>query len=219
VLIEEARWIGARLAAIPDDELFPLLNVGSSTLAYRTVEQPHLQQEIFGPLSARGGKVWHTDVKPDPGVDVVGDFMQPEFVAELGRLGARSLLVANVLQHVADPVAVATALAPIVPAGGFVVAAVPRQFPYTDDPFDNMFRPDVQELAAVFPGTELVEGAEVSAGAWGRWNPIERGRTRTRFALRLLTPFYRPRRWLLVARQAPYVVRPATATVVVLRKP
>jgi hypothetical protein len=49
VLVAEARWLGARLSALADDELFPLLNVGSSTLEYRTVDQPHVQQLVFDP--------------------------------------------------------------------------------------------------------------------------------------------------------------------------
>ena len=54
----ESQWLGQRLASIPDDQLFPLLNVGSSTLEFRTKTQPYIDNNIFAPLRARGGKVW-----------------------------------------------------------------------------------------------------------------------------------------------------------------
>lgn len=218
MLIAEAEWIRDRLAELPDDELFPLLNVGSSTRAYRTEEQPHVHREVFAPLEARGGQVWHTDLKPDDGVDLVGDFMDPAFVERLNELAPRSLMVSNVLQHVTDPLPFAARLAEVVPTGGLIIASGPRQYPYTADPIDTMLRPDVREMAALFPGTELVTGAEIDAGAWSRWNVVERGRTRTRFLARLAVPFYRPRAWALLARQAPYLIKPAKATAVVLRR-
>ena len=81
----ESKWLGERLAAISDDQLFPLLNIGSSTLEFRTVTQPYIDHNIFTPLRKRGGTVYHADIKAAPGVDLVGDLLDPAFLAELSQ--------------------------------------------------------------------------------------------------------------------------------------
>ena len=71
--VETAAWTRAALAEI---ELPPggrALDVGSSTLHYRTVEQPHIEEQVMAPLRARGVEIVHLDAKPAPGVDVVCD--------------------------------------------------------------------------------------------------------------------------------------------------
>ena len=78
--ILEAQWLGDRLAEIADGELFPLLNVGSSTGEFRTTVQPHIDAKVFAPLRARGGKVLHLDIKAAEGVDIVGDLLDPGFL-------------------------------------------------------------------------------------------------------------------------------------------
>ena len=55
----ESRWIGDHLARLPDERLFPLLDIGSSTNDFRTRVQPYLEQNIYAPLRARGGRVFH----------------------------------------------------------------------------------------------------------------------------------------------------------------
>lgn len=82
----EAEWLGERMARIPDNDLFPLLDLGSSTLEYRTQTQPYIERNIFAPLRARGGIVYHLDVKPEPGVDVVGNLEDPAFRARVSRM-------------------------------------------------------------------------------------------------------------------------------------
>jgi len=38
----ESQWLGRQLARVPDAELFPLLDIGSSTLEYRTQQYQRL---------------------------------------------------------------------------------------------------------------------------------------------------------------------------------
>ena len=49
----ESEWLGRRLAALPDEQLFPLLNVGSSTGEFRTRTQPWIDRNIFAPMRDR----------------------------------------------------------------------------------------------------------------------------------------------------------------------
>src|SRR5262249_13977403 len=53
--IRESEWLGRRLASRPSHELFPMLNVGSSTEECRTIMQPWIDQNIFAPIRRRRG--------------------------------------------------------------------------------------------------------------------------------------------------------------------
>ena len=185
---------------------------------FRTRTQPYIDKNVFAPLRARGGKVIHLDMKDAPGVDLVGNLLDADFLAKLETMHIRSVLVSNLLEHVTNPQEICDVLIAILPSGGYVVATGPHQYPYHLDPIDTMFRPTIAEMHAYFPHTTIIDSAIIDGGNWRRWNPAERGRPLTRFILRLLTPFYRPRKWWEVARQAPYIFKRITAFGLVLRK-
>ncbi len=217
--IRESQWIGRQLDMLTSEELFPLLNVGSSTLDFRSRVQPHIDQNIFEPLRRRGGKVIHLDIKPEGGVDLVGDLLDPAFREKLRALGVRSAMVSNLLEHVTDRHAICRAVLDALPAGGCLIVSGPFKYPYHADPIDTLFRPTIEEICAYFPGTDLIASAYIDSGNWRQWHPSERGgRTLTRAVARLLLPFYRPAKWWELARQTPYLVRHVKAFAVVLRK-
>jgi len=215
----EAQWLGERLAAVPDAELFPVLNLGSSTEEYRTVVQPHVDRHLFAPLRARGGAVWHLDIKAAPGVDIVGDLYDPAFQRRLADLKPRSILVNNVLHHITNRREIEDILLRIVPPGGRLFVSGPYAYPRHYDPIDTMFRPTVEEIAAEFRGTEVESGAIIDSGNWMQWRTVERGgRSLPRTLVRLLLPFYRYEQWRRLAVQSPYILRHIKAFAVVLRK-
>ena len=47
MLVEESIWIAEKIKEILPEEPFPVLNIGSSTLVYRTKKQPFIQNNIF----------------------------------------------------------------------------------------------------------------------------------------------------------------------------
>jgi hypothetical protein len=214
----ESVWLGERLAAIPDGELFPLLNVGSSTLEFRTQTQPYIESNIFDPLRRRGGKVYHLDVKAAPGVDIVGNLLDPGFLEQVSRMMVRSIMVSNLLEHVENRREICDVLMKILPAGGYLFVSGPHDYPFHADPIDTMFRPTIGEVAAHFPGTCVVESAIIDSGNWREWSAAERGRPLRRALARLLVPFYRPKKWLELARQTPYIFKHIKAYAVVLQK-
>lgn len=217
--VREAEWLGARLAEVPDAELFPVLNVGSSTLEFRTVVQPHMQEHLFGPLARRGGAVWHLDVKEGPGIDVVGDLYDPAFQERLAALRPRSILLNNVLHHITNRRRIEEILLGILPPGGRLFVSGPHAYPRHYDPIDTMFRPTVEEIAAEFPGTVVEAGAIIDSGNWRQWRAAERGRrSLPRTVVRLMLPFYRFGEWRRLAVQSPYIFRHIQAFAVVLRK-
>jgi len=214
----ESEWLGARLASIPDHLLFPMLNVGSSTLEFRTQTQPYIDKNIFAPLRSRRGKVYHLDMKSAPGVDIVGDLFDSKFLAQIAALDVRSVMLSNVLEHVVNRQKICDVISSVVPAGGYIFVSGPHRYPYHADPIDTMFRPTIDELWRHFPHTEIVDSAIIDSGNWRRWNVSERGRSLGRTIVRLLMPFYRPSNWWELARQAPYIFKHITAFAVVLRK-
>ncbi|MGD0388056.1 MAG: glycosyltransferase [Tepidisphaeraceae bacterium] len=217
--ILEAQWLGDRLAEIADGELFPLLNVGSSTGEFRTTVQPHIDAKVFAPLRARGGKVLHLDIKAAEGVDIVGDLLDPGFLLQIAQLQVKSVMVSNLLEHVTRRQEICDAILNMLPVGGYVFVSGPHHYPYHADPIDTMFRPTIGQMQAYFPGTRLVHGAIIDSGNWRRWNKSERGgRGLGRAAARLLLPFYRPGKWSELARQSPYFFKHVRAFAMVLQK-
>ena len=172
MLRAEAQWIGQVLSQLDTDKVSPLLNVGSATAAFREKVQPFIDQEIFAPLRKRASLVDHLDIQDGAGIDLRGDLTDDSFVSGLGSRGYRALLCCNLLEHVLDPAAICAKLELLVPIGGYLVITVPNQFPYHPDPIDTMFRPDVANLAGLFPHCNLIHGAVLDCGTG--WDYVDR---------------------------------------------
>lgn len=158
----EAEAIRLREILLAQGEISPLLNLGSSTRAFREDAKPHIERELFGPLRAAGVTVFHSDLKQADGVDLAGDILDPTVRAGLKGRGFRTLLIANMLEHVRDRDAVTRACEEIVGPGGLILATVPSSFPYHADPIDTGYRPAPDALAAVFAGSEPLLADQVS---------------------------------------------------------
>ena len=161
--VESAAWTRAALAEI---ELAPgsrALDVGSSTLHYRTVEQPHIEEQVMAPLRVRGVQIIHLDAKPAPGVDVVCDLGTAD-PGLASRLGEHALvLVCSVMQALRDPGrAVDLAVRALAP-GGHLVSHHPETARRSVDPVDYMLRLSPDELAGRFEreGLERVRADSV----------------------------------------------------------
>ena len=139
----------------------PLLNLGSSTRAFREVAKPHIHARLFAPLDAAGVAVVHSDLKAGEGVDIAGDILDPAVRARLKGMGFRCVLMSNMLEHVRDRVAVIVACEEIVGAGGLILATVPSSFPYHADPIDTGYRPAPMDLAAAFTSSKRLIAEEV----------------------------------------------------------
>lgn len=163
---QEATWLAGHLEALPIAAVSPLLNVGSSDRRFREQVQPYIDGVVFGPQAARGVRVIHCDVKPHDGVDLVADIFTAEGLARMRDAGARAVVCSNVHEHVREPAELSRRLLELVPAGGHLLVTVPHSYPYHADPIDTMFRPSTTELAALFPGTEVLAEARVTAGTY-----------------------------------------------------
>ena len=161
--IENAAWVRAALAGVDLPENARAIDVGSSTLHYRTVEQPHVEREVLAPLRARGVRLTHLDAKADEGVDVIQDLdAATHELAE--RVGTFDLvLCVGLLGYVKEPANTLDVVVSLVGEGGWLVSTTPESYRRTRDPHDNMWRPTARELAAEYQrrGLEVVRAESV----------------------------------------------------------
>lgn len=171
----EAKWLQKQLDNMDVSELSPLLEIGSSSLEFRTVAKPHIEQFVHAPLRERGVRIITTDLRDAEGVEIVGDIFDPAVGAKLQDSHAKSLLLCNLLEHLVDPAAFATACKGFIKPGGYIIVTVPHDYPYHLDPIDTMFRPSPKDIHALFPGTTMIE-SEILVDS-GRWSDLRRRRT------------------------------------------
>jgi hypothetical protein len=190
VHVETAAWTRAALAQLDLPPGGRVLDIGSSTRHYRTVEQPHIEREVLAPLRVRGLELVHLDAKDAPGVDVVCDLDRVDGqVAE--QLGEHDLvIVAAVLQYLIKPGRAAQFAVRTLAPGGYLVAHSAERARRTSDPVDRMHRMSPGQLAGLFEAHGLervrVESVRiddpryyrglVSRASWipmrGRWVPL-----------------------------------------------
>ncbi|MFN3583204.1 class I SAM-dependent methyltransferase [Phenylobacterium sp.] len=162
---EEAAWIGDVLARLGPERISPLLELGSSTLEFRTVEKPHIEALIHRPLRDRGVRVVHADLKGGPGIDISGDIYDPAVREAVKAVGARSILCCNILEHLADREAFIRTCDEVLSPGGVLLLTVPRSYPLHLDPIDTYYRPTPEALAALLPDYALVETRVIRSGS------------------------------------------------------
>ena len=191
----EARWLYKQIAALPVEQVSPVLNIGSSTRAFREVEQPWTSQELFAPLRASGVRVIHLDFREGDGIDVRADILDDADVPRLKALGAKSILCCNLLEHVADPKRLAARCLEIVQPGGLVFVTVPYSYPHHRDPIDTMYRPAPEELAKLFAPARMLRGEILDVGESYRDQVKRRPWIMLRHAFRAPIPFIDKEKW------------------------
>jgi hypothetical protein len=216
MLEQEAQWLESTIRRIGATRLSPVLNVGSGTQDFRNRRQPRAGR-VVELLRRSGAIVINADRQEEPGVDLVGDLMDRQFMTSLKRFGIRSVLCTNVLEHVADPRGLLKSLSDVVPPGGYVILTVPRSYPYHADPIDNGYRPSPAEIVGVFDELIVEDSTEVDCGTFGDGLRRDR-RAALLWLVRVLVPMYRPRGWLTAAAKVPFLFRRYTVSCVVLRK-
>ncbi len=134
-----------------------VLDVGSSTLAFRTEVQPHIDEHVFKPLRERQLRIQHLDAKADAGVDIVAD------VTLEGVEGCYDLVICtNLLEHVVDRTLVVGNLKRLVAPGGLLLLTVPRRYPIHHDPIDTGFRPTTRGLVELVRFGNVFEEATLT---------------------------------------------------------
>jgi len=213
----EASWIFSRLAAIEPSQLTPMLNIGSSTLGFRTQDQPWIDRDLIKPLEALGIDIVHVDLKSGPGIDVTADLTTEDGHRKLAGIGARSVMICNVLEHVIDPRSFAARCLALVRPQGFAVVTVPHSYPHHRDPIDTMYRPTPEEAASLFARTTVVAAEIINMGSY-RNHVRARPWILLRHVFRAPFPFLGWKKWKRSMGKLYWLVYPYRLTCVVLQK-
>lgn len=212
----EAAWLQHEMARFAPAELSPLVHLGSSDASFRKATQPWIHQRIEQPLIDAGVRLITLDLKVGDGIDIAGDIFDDAVMARLRALAPRAILCANILEHVANPRALASRCLDLLPPAGLLFVTVPRSYPHHADPIDTLFRPTPAEVHSLFPGTNLITSAVIEPGSY-RDDVARRPWILLRF-VRLLAPFLSLPRWKRTAAKLYWLVHPYQVTCVVLRK-
>lgn len=102
----------------------------------------------------------NVDAFPFPGVDLVADAAKLPFRDD----SVPAAVTESMLEHVADPEAVAREMARVLKRGGVLYASAPFIHPYHASP-DDFNRWTMSGLKGLFPGLEIVESG-VRSGPW-----------------------------------------------------
>jgi hypothetical protein len=185
----EAAWLDGALRERGSSEISPLLNLGSSTRAFRELEQPWCERRLFTPLRERGVQTIHLDLKDGDGVDVCADMLNADDLPRLKALGAKAILCCNLLEHVRNPETLARHCIEIVGPGGLIYVTVPYSYPHHRKPIDTMYRPAPDELAKLFRPARMLKGEIVDSGESYRGQVAKRPLILLRHILRFPFPF------------------------------
>jgi hypothetical protein len=166
--VNEAIWVKSILSELSPESVSPLVELGSSTEEFRTIEQPHIERYIHAPLRDSGVRVITTDLKSGPGIDISGNIYDQDVRSKIKQLGAKSLLCCNILEHVTDRPRFALICDEILAPGGYLVVTVPHSYPYHLDPIDTMFRPNVDEVKELFPNYTHISGSVFTDSTYGQ---------------------------------------------------
>jgi hypothetical protein len=216
MLKQEAEWLAQNIYSLNTNEVFPLLNIGSSTKKFREETQPWINNYIFKPAREGEYPVIHLDIKKNEGVDIAGDLRNPDILQEIAKLNIKSVMCSNLLEHLSNREEICKIIYSILPIGGYLFLTVPCDYPYHPDPIDTMFRPDIDELKREFPALKMIDGEIVCSKYNGTSLPF--AIFAIAFILRLMLPMYKSHTWRDGIAKLPYLFKKVSATCIVLQK-
>lgn len=149
MLLEESLWIKSCLEGLPLSSGQVCLNIASSTLKYRTKDQPYIEEHVFGPIYRRGLKILHLDEKQDEGIDLCLNINHKDFPSKYHAPKAHIVLCTSLLEHINDIPQVLSHLRWVTRQNGYILLSVPRFFGYHPDPIDTMYRPTPKQLSSL----------------------------------------------------------------------
>jgi SAM-dependent methyltransferase len=215
----EAKWLRQKLDKLPVEHLSPLVNLGSSTGAFRTKEQFWTEEELFAPLRARGVQLVHVDRREeDDGIDIRADLMEDSGLAQVKAVRPRAALCCNILEHVLDPAALARRCMDVLQPGGYLFVTVPYSYPYHRDPIDTMFRPTPDQVAALLPHEAMTTGEILDVDESYLGEIRKRPWIILRHVIRFPFPFVSPHRWKRSMRKLYWLANNYQVTCAIFRK-
>jgi len=149
MFVEETLWIKNVLAEELPEGGYNILDIGSSSLEFRTKIQPHIYSNIHRPLDEQGCSITYADIKNDAGIDLVIDLSDGNLPKSLFEIKYDLVICCNILEHVVDRDVFLENLSGFVKKGGYALFTVPRRYPKHNDPIDTMYRPTSKALLEI----------------------------------------------------------------------
>jgi hypothetical protein len=213
----ETLWLRNELSLLSNDQLDPLLNLGSSTKHYRAYVQPFIEREIFIPLRNRGITVYHIDIKEGEGIDIVMDVTSRAAWQSLN-MSFRSVICTNLLEHIENVFLVIDNIKSLIEPDGIVFVIVPHKFPLHPDPIDTGYRPSIKDLASLFEKGFVCKKKELlSFGNFYR-NVVKTPLNLMRRILSLMAPFITLDTWIANARTFPWMFKQIKVSCAVVQR-
>jgi len=168
MLLEESLWIKSHLEQIPLQPGQICVDVASSTLKFRTIDQPYIQQNVFEPLRQRGLTILHLDRKEEEGVDLNLDINTTHFRNQFNLAKPHLVICTSLLEHIQSVDLVLSHLNWVTQMNGFLLLSVPSLFGFHPDPIDTMYRPTPKKLIPLLEkhGFSVVSTGSVTATSW-----------------------------------------------------
>lgn len=151
MLIEESYWIKQKLETISD--IKNAVDIGASTLEFRTIKQPYIEKNIYQPLIKRGIKITQLDAKKEDGVDIVCNISDIKFTFPQQFDLA---ICTNLLEHVVCLDSTINNISNLVNDGSYLIVTVPSIYPYHPDPIDTMSRFSIHDLKFLFKNFNII---------------------------------------------------------------
>ena len=218
MMLCDAKWLGNILSGYSDQEISPLLNIGSSSEKFRKEEKPHIHKYVFAPLECRQVKVFHCDLKEADGVDITADIFDNNTIKRLAYVRPKSIICTHMFEHVVNREELARRLISLLPENGLLFITVPYSYHYHADPIDTMYRPSPEELALLFKEHEIL-GMEVLVG--GTYWDLIRKRPFILFFrhfFRFFVPFISFPRWKRSMKKLYWLFHHYKVSAVIVRK-
>jgi SAM-dependent methyltransferase len=192
MLINEAKWIGNIILSLPITQESVILNFGSQSVKYNK-ENKHIMDFVIKPLSIKC-QLRNLDIREGPGIDYLGNIFDDTFFSQLKQIQFDGILLCNVFEHVTDVMELAKRVCDLIKPGGFIIFTGPYEYPKHYDPIDNGFRPEIAEVESLFTGFEKSKGDIITDYTYSFYL-FRNFKTLVVTLLRILTPFYKFKKW------------------------
>jgi len=192
MLINEAKWIYKIIDKIPIKKKWVILNFGSQNVNYNK-NNSHILEYVIKPLKNKC-IIKNLDIKSGPNIDYSGDILTDDYFAFLKTQHFDGVLLNNLLEHVTDYKELALRVGQLIEPGGFLIFTGPYKYPLHFDPIDNGFRPNIKEVTELFKGFEAIESDIIKDFTYSYYMK-NNFRLLLLTVLRVLTPFYKFKKW------------------------
>lgn len=218
MMVCDAKWLGNILSCYSDQEISPVLNIGSSSEKFRKEDKPHIHRYVFAPLESRGVKVVHCDLKEADGIDITADLFDNETIKKLAAVKPESIICTHMFEHVVDREELARRLIDLLPENGLLFITVPYSYHYHADPIDTMYRPSPDELALLFKEHEILDKEILDGGTY--WDLIKKRPFVLFFRhfIRFFIPFINFYRWKRSMKKLYWLFHHYKVSAIVVRK-